>query len=732
MYTFKHASFLLVFFVLSLVSCTPQYEETIVNLKSYVVEDGFVLQAVAAEPLIEAPVDMSIDNQGRIWVVEMRGYMRNIEGISEDEPVGRIVILEDRDKDGQADHVKTFLDSLVLPRGIVHVYGGLLYAEPPNLWFVEINDDLTAGKKQLVDDAYAVGGNVEHQPNGLLLNIDNWIYNAKSNKRYRYRDGEWLVEFTEFRGQWGITHDPYGRLLYNDNSTQLRGDWALPNMLSNNPGFRPRMSSGFPVVRNQNVYPLTATAINRGYTRGALDEDGKVRRFTSACGPLIYAGSMFPDEYNNNAFVCGPEVNLIKRNIINFDQLRISGEQATEGSEFIASTDESFRPVNLKNAPDGSMYVVDMHRGIIQHKTYMTSYLREQYLDRGLDSIIGMGRILRVVSHGDTLPPKSFDLTAWTTSQLIDSLSSRNVWVRDRAQALLIDRKESKVGERIEQLVESASDEVTRIHALYVLEGLGLLEPRHVRIANKQAFPFLIAHCIRLSADNMWPLSTAEIDELRSMNSELIDYFMAYYFGRNPSDENIAYLTSLITRYNEENWFLEAIQGSYSGTVEQFEAAAPEFTKTRDLLQTALTAPPQQISAEIGQDQLTRGLLLFREHCAVCHGPDGRGMDGLAPPLLQSDYVAGDPRRLASILLYGLDGPVNVNGQLYELPAAMPGLKANDQLTNDHLGDIINYIRNAFATSTRNIRIEQIDSLRTMNRPSTAMYSEAELKEIYN
>ena len=70
----------------------------------------------------------------------------------------------------------------------------------------------------MVDSAYAEGGNVEHQPNGLLRAMDNWIYSAKSDKRYRRKEGEWLTERTHLRGQWGITQDDYGRLYYNTNS----------------------------------------------------------------------------------------------------------------------------------------------------------------------------------------------------------------------------------------------------------------------------------------------------------------------------------------------------------------------------------------------------------------------------------------------------------------------------------------------------------------------------------
>ena len=153
---------------------TPQ--ESIPAMK---VENGFEVRLVASEPLISTPVALNFDDKGRIWAVEMQGFMPDTVGRGENIPNGKIIILEDKDGDGIMDDRKVFLDSLVLPRALCLIENGLLVAEPPNLWYIEINND-RAGKKILVDSAYAPGGNAEHQPNGLLRGIDNWIYNAKS------------------------------------------------------------------------------------------------------------------------------------------------------------------------------------------------------------------------------------------------------------------------------------------------------------------------------------------------------------------------------------------------------------------------------------------------------------------------------------------------------------------------------------------------------------------------
>ena len=248
------------------------YDEPKFSLKDYQVEEGFELSLIAAEPFLKAPVSIDFDNKGRMWVVEMIGYMPNLEGIGEDVPNGRISILEDLNNDGVIDHSKVFLDQLVLPRGLAHVYGGLLYVDGPKLWFVEIKND-KPGKKTLVDPVYAEGGNVEHSSNGLMMNIDNWIYNANYNFRYRLKNGKWLKEPTSYRGQWGITKDNFGRLYYNSNATQLKSDYVLPNKAIQNKYFKPSLAENQKIASDR-VYPIHQTSVNRGYQKGVLDEEG--------------------------------------------------------------------------------------------------------------------------------------------------------------------------------------------------------------------------------------------------------------------------------------------------------------------------------------------------------------------------------------------------------------------------------------------------------------------------
>lgn len=708
---FKGFISLLFLFLLVFSSCKRNFEEPAISFENYQVADSFEIQLIASEPLIEAPVTMDFDNSGRMWVVEMRGFMPNLKGSGEDTPNGRITILEDRDQDGVADHSTVFLDGLVLPRAIAHVYGGLLYAAPPNLWFVEIKNG-KPGKKTLVDSLYAVGGNVEHQPNGLMMNIDNWIYNSNSNFRYQMKDGKWIKEVTSYRGQWGIAKDNWGRLYYNNNTTQLIGDYVLPNTFIRNPYLKPRAGINKIIVNEQRVFPLHPTIVNRGYDKGILDENGLLVNFTAACGPLLYRGGQFPGSYNQNAFVCEPMGNLIKRNVLSFGELKTTGEQAWDDQEFIASTDVAFRPVKLLDGPDGAMYVVDMHRGVLQHRADITPYYDEQVSAKKLDTILGMGRILKVkylYEKKNEVP----DFNKASSPDLVTFLKSSNGWLRDRAQQLLIHRQEKS---SIPQLVELVNDQTNSVAALHALHTLNGLEALTFDILQEVAFSpdkMLAAHALVLlqhftdggKQDQMARLAS----ELIARKDSVTNLYLALSLGRWAalSDGDFLPMLDQISRnFSDAPLFQEAVISSSAGLEENLAAINAKSGKKdktgllHDMLSETIdnkeSGNKNSIFVQVSPPQHGRkkGFELFRNLCATCHGFGGEGIENLAPPLKGSEYVTGSVDRLTLILLKGMEGPVHVAGKLYKLNASMPGFENN--LTDQEIADIVSYLRNAF------------------------------------
>ncbi|GBF21293.1 MULTISPECIES: DUF7133 domain-containing protein [Arenibacter] len=735
------------FFSLSLIvfSCKPSFNEPQISLEDYRVEEGFELEMVASEPLLTAPVAIDFDTKGRIWVAEMAGFMVNLEGDDEDLPSGSIKILEDLNNDGIMDHAKTFLDSLVMPRALALVYGGLLYAESPNLWFVEIEDDKPVNRV-LVDSLYATVGNPEHQPNGLMMNLDNWIYNAKSNFRYQRKDGVWKKEPTTNRGQWGISHDNFGRLYYNNNSTQLLGDHILPNRLVRNKYFIPRKGVDETLTKDNRVYPLHAASVNRGYEEGVLNQDSLLVNVTAACGPLVYRGGMFPADYDQNVFVCVPEANLIKRNILSFYGDRVEAKQAWQGKEFLASTDEGFRPVNLSNGPDGNMYVVDMHRGVIQHYAFLSPYLKKISAEKKLDTILDYGRILRVRSK-DKLAREIPDLETLPAPRLLDFLKDSNGWIRDRAQQYLIHKNDKGVLPGLKEMALDNKSPLAQLHALYVLKGLNVLSFDFLQQLAISGGPEATAHALVLMEDyaseKNVPKAKDLFAELLNRNEPMLDLYLSTTLGiwaKYDQEVFFSFIYDLSSKYKDNVIVQEAILSGSEGVMSALKLKLEEKDNLKNMDLDVLAAaslerqennrPNYIYSTQIARaDSRTNGAILFRQICASCHSSSGEGIRGLAPPLVGSEYISNHLEQLGLIILHGLKGPLLINGEVYDNNHQMPGLKYNKSLSDKDISDIISYVTNAFSVNPKGLKPEKIKELRGVSSKDGMEYTEKELFE---
>jgi len=730
----------------TVLSCKPSFDEPRISLEDYNVEKGFELEMVASEPLLTAPVAIDFDSKGRIWVAEMTGFMVNLEGDGEDLPSGSIKILEDLDRDGIMDHAKTFLDSLVMPRALALVYGGLLYAESPNLWFVEIENDKPVNRV-LVDSLYATVGNPEHQPNGLMMNLDNWIYNAKSNFRYQLKDGVWNKEPTTQRGQWGMTHDNFGRLFYNNNSRQLMGDFILPNRLVRNKYFVPKEGVDVTLTTDQRVYPLHGASVNRGYEEGVLNKDSVLVDVTAACGPLVYRGGMFTSDYDQNVFVCVPEANLIKRNILTFYGDRVEAEQAWQGKEFLASTDEGFRPVNLATGPDGNMYVVDMHRGVIQHYAFLSPYLKKISAQKKLDTILDFGRILRV--RNTYIPARKIpDLQSFSGAKLVASLKDTNGWVRDRAQQYLIHKNNKEVLPELKKMALDKNIPLSQLHALYALKGLNALSFDFLFDLVQESGPEVASHAIVLLEDFASEINVNRakdlFEEVVNKNDPMLDLYLSSTLGiwaKYDQEVFFPMIYDLSNKYSDKKIYQEAIVSGAEDVLLALDSQLGQIENLKDTDLASLTTesverkgnnkPNYIYSTKIARaDSRTNGAILFRQICASCHSSSGEGIHGLAPSLVGSKYISTHLEQLGLIILHGLKGPLQINGELYDNGHQMPGLKYNKNLSDKDISDIISYVTNAFSVNSKSLKPAKIKELREKESKDGMEYTEEELYEL--
>lgn len=779
--------------------------------------------------MVQEPISIVFDEDGRLWVVEMRGYMVDIDRHEDSVRVGRVSVLEDTDGDGVMDKSTVYLDSLMMPRALGLIKGGALLSESNSLWITQdLDGDLKADTKILLDSTYASNGLVEHSDNGLLLNTDNWYYNVKSSLRYRLLNDRWVRDSTEFRGQWGVSHDDEGRLFYNYNWSQLHADLVPPNYLGRNKNHKPSTGIDHGLTIDRRVYPIRSTpAVNRGYIPGTLDSEEKLIEFTAACSPLVLRSTVFPDEYYGNVFVCEPAGNLIKRNVLQKSGFMLSASDPNPGREFLASTDERFRPVNTTVGPDGALYIADMYHGIIQDGKYATPYLREKTLERKLDQPIHLGRIWRVVPENwqPSVPQK---LSGAPASQLVKNLSHPDGWHRDMAQRLLVERADPSVTNELVELVKNSDDTLARFHALWALEGLNQSDPGLLLSLLVDGSPFIQITSLRileplaqkdpvllgqLETALLTTYSSAPIEQVLQIalsSAALNPAFshpmladIAGKYGESPvirdavlsslEDQEFAFLTEL---WESPDWqqqaqakeiFLEMVttaifnkrdprelasllallnvKESQFGWKEQTVvtglaiqagnidkkgpvklAAAPAIlsqpTSTFDssklqLLSAMFEWPGHTATAasnaginvldDAGRDQFALGRQHYLTTCAGCHGTDGAGISRFAPPLAGSDWVTGDEKRLALIILHGIEGPIDVLGKKYGAPDILPVMPAHSTLDDENIASILTYIRNEWGNNAGAVSRRLVGGTRVTSQGRVIPWTQDEL-----
>lgn len=500
------------------------------------------------------------------------------------------------------------------------------------------------------------------------------------------------------------------------------------------------------IVRDNRVYPVRPTpGVNRGYVEGILDDSLRLVKFTAASGPVLYRGDLFGEDYHQNAFVPEPSANLIKRNILKEKGYRVQGAQAYEGKEFLSSSDERFRPVSSYNGPDGALYIVDMYRGIIQHKTYLTQYLKNEIKTRGLNQPTTYGRIYKIVPLNKTAElvtlPNSPD-------QLIQLLRHSNGWVRDRAQQMLVDGKFLQVVPALRKFLLQVNDTLTVIHALWTLEGLGALQSEDILpLLNQSSWP------IRMQALSVLPSVMNSktyrrylpvLEQILKQKDTLAAPYLAFIAQTIQSFDKIFTdrLIHTVTRQYPENVYvsdaaISILKDREAAFLKQVVALNPDTNlainkRLRRVLDNIKNMKNRNNAKNL-EKQFPRGAAIFKSNCQSCHGVDGNGIKSLAPPLNNSEWVTGDGSKLLSIVLYGLTGPIKVSGTLYEAPEIngdMPGIGNNNELSDEDIAQLTSFIRNSWNNKAEKISKEDVNQVREKFKGRQKAFTMEELKKL--
>jgi mono/diheme cytochrome c family protein/glucose/arabinose dehydrogenase len=474
------------------------------EMKTLVLPPGYRVELVAQEPLVVDPIAIDFDADGRLWVLEMPGFMSAEGAANSREPINDVVVLQDTNGDGVMDKRTVFADKLVLPRALKVLESGVLVGEPPNLWLMKDTDgDLKADSKELVSDSYGrAAASIEHNANSLFWGLDNVIYTSEHDWHLRWKNGKFETIPTLPRGQWGASMDDAGRIFRNVNDAPLFVDFIAPKYYARNPNLVRTRGLYEPLISREDstIWPARATrGVNRGYRDQFFRPDDSSVTIQGVGTPVVYRGDRLPKELYGDAFITDSTTNLVHRyKIVDDGYGRLKAVDGYDKGEILASYDERFRPVNMLPAPDGTLYVVDMYRGIVQEQIYWTDFLRDYIRARDLEKPVHLGRIWRI-AHTTTKRDRAPALSKAPAADLVKALSHPNGWWRDTAQRLMVERGDATVVPLLKKLAAQDADWRTKLHALWTLDGLDAIAVEEVQRALGDKAPEVRAAAVRLS-----------------------------------------------------------------------------------------------------------------------------------------------------------------------------------------------------------------------------------------
>lgn len=671
-------------------------------------QEGYSVELVAAEPLISEPATFAWDGDGKLYVAELNTYMQDIDGQNQRNPVCRVVLLEDTDDDGRMEKRTVFVDQLKLPRMIQPLGDRVIIRETDTFDLHSYRDtdgDGVADEKTLVYEGGPRGGNLEHQPSGLVWNIDNWMYVTYTNRRYRW-DGEKIVsqELPDGSGQWGVTHDDLGRNFFSTAGGEnpamafqqpfVYGAISLPGEKA--PGFN-------------EVFPLVEIPDVQGGRGRFRKENLTLNHFTGCAGQHIFRGDRLPADFYGDYIIPEPVGRLVRRAKVDHVDGKIILRNATPGSEFLRSKDANFRPVHAATGPDGCLYICDMYRGIIQEGSWVRpgSYLREVVENYGLDKNIGRGRIYRIV-HKSTIRDSNPKMLDQTPAQLVQYLSHPNGWRRDEAQKLIVLSGDTSVVKDLAALAQAGDSPLGRMHALWALDGL------------KQSNPALLVSKLK-DSDKRVRLAAIRILE-PWLNSGQDDLTRILNRLANESDPDIAI-----------QMILSHFQTGGSDQAELIQVIENRFASNPNVQSIIRIMKARQEDARRRHERnvlLSQGETNFKAICAACHGMDGKGtpVQGvenmtLGAPLAGSSRLQGKKDIPIKILLKGMTG--DLDGKSY--PGPMLPLETYD---DEWIASVLTYIRSSWGNQAPSVSAGEVAAVRASIQDRKDMWQASEIMKI--
>ncbi len=601
------------------------------SVEHFQLQPGFRIELVASEPHLADPVAMAFDARGRIFVCEIHGY--NLEGYldiqelnkqgvldkkvrripanptalknAEQEQYGTVKLLEDTDDDGRVDRSTIWADRLMPCYGVVPARDGVIVLCAPDIIYLADRDG--DGNAEFKETLFTGFGLYEmwSRISNPRWGVDNWIYAAGGIRSggairgpnlagdvrigatsFRFKaDGSAIEPTSGSSSGFGLALNDWGDRFLVTNQQHALFVAPLPHRyLARNPYY-----AAPNLVVNTSTYGHPARVFPASQPhpwRLARSQDPAWVKFygaaeatangffTAASGQTIYRAEWFPPEFHGNHFSVDNAQNLIHRCLLEPQGVGYSAKRPREDeqTEFLTSTDNWFRPVNLTTGPDGALYVVDMYREIIEDYSAIPRYLQQLYME-SLVAGAERGRIWKIVPEGSP-GGAEVDLSSASVSRLTTELANPNAWRRATAQRLLVERGDQSAAGPLAELATSGSSPQARLHAIYALEGLDSLTPRVVERALRDSHFAVRMHAISLAERWLHERPTLCQEILRMVDDDYprARLQVALTLGELQTDKAAEALAGLAARDGNDPWMQAAFLSSSAESADQLLA----------------------------------------------------------------------------------------------------------------------------------------------------------------
>lgn len=665
---------------------------------------GYKIELFASEEMFEDlanPMQLSFDNQGRLWVATMPTYPHYRPG--DPRPNDKIIILEDTDGDYKADKQRVFADGLHLPTGFEFAPEGVYVAQGANLVLLSDTDgDDRADKKEIIlsgfddHDTHHVISAFCADPSGavymgegvfLHTNVETPYgpVRATNGGFYRYNPQRRRLERTAqlaIPNPWGIAFDEWGQNFFAETSgPPVR--WMMPG----------------------SVKPRYGVATHKSFN--LIEEAHRVR---PTSGLEFVSSRHFPDEVQGDLLINNTIGFLgTKQHVMEDDG---TGYVSRHRQDLLWSNDKNFRPVDMEFAPDGSLYLIDWHNVLIGH---MQHNARDPLRDHV------HGRIYRVTYPSRPLvePAK---VAGASIDELLDNLKLPEYRTRYRTRRELRERDAKDVLPKLKAWAANLDENAPRyehhlLEALWVSWGLNQVDQSLLR---------------QLLEAEDFRARTAAVRVLRYTGHQVEDQTELLMQAARDEHGRVRLETIVAASWLPPEQGIPIVEAAGEQALDEWMIHAYETA----LAHLKGQSVAEKKEAEIVQSDLKgRDLELFvmgkeiygREgYCMTCHQAEGEGLDASQfPPLAGTKWVNGSEERLIKLTLKGLMGPIEVLGKTY--PGQVPMTPFGGLLNDEEVAAVLTYVRNSFGNKASVIYPEKVKAVRAAVADKAGFYSPEEL-----